>query len=456
MKCFSCGYELDASSRCPSCGQNVKIYKKLIASSNHLYNEGIFAASERRMYDAEERLNKALRINKHNIDARNLLGLVYYESGEYAKAIEEWAISKALKPEGNAAAEYLDSIYGDFTEMELVKNVIKKYNQALQYAKSDSDDLAILQFKKVLELCPGHIKANQLLAILNAKAGKFERARSYLKTAKRLDGNNPITKKLMKKIDAERKESLKHRGRVRKESVSYKNGNETIIQPRIRISGAPAILVNVLTGVVVGALAVYFLVVPQIKHDANSEAAKTITEANKQATAKEASVSALEEQIASLEEELADYESASAVSDNAEKGYLALIELYEMYFEDTSSSYANTKSAYLSMDLTVMSSSALKSYNEFADVLYDGLDEEYEKALYAYENDDLESALTLLEDITSKAPMYSNGRAMYYLGLCYKINGDTSEAISCFEKIVEVYPNGKIGKKAQKKIDALS
>ena len=456
MKCFSCGQVLDGSDRCPSCGQNVRIYKKLIASANHLYNEGLSSASERCMYDAEEKLIKSLRINKHNIDARNLLGLVYYESGEYAKAIEEWSISRALKNEDNDAIRYLSDIEGDFSEMEMIKNVIKKYNQALSYATGGSDDLAVLQLKKVLELSPSHIKANQLLALLYAKAEDYEKARQYLKTAQRLDGHNPITRSLMKKVEAERKEKMKRRGRSRKEAVSYKNGNETIIQPRLRISGIPGIMVNVIMGAVIGALAVYFLVVPDIRSRLNSEAAQTVAEANKQATAKEASVSALEEQVAELESQVESYENASADTEAQEAGYQALISLYETYLSDTSSDYYTTKTAFKNIDLTCMSSSALKSYNALADVLYEDIASDYEEATEAYGDEDYETAIELLEDITGKDSIYASGRALYYLGLCYKANGDTASAKKCFEGIIEVYPSSKIGKKAKKQINALS
>lgn len=44
-------------------------------------------------------LTECLKLNKFNIDARNLLGLVYFEMGETVDALSEWVISKNLKPE---------------------------------------------------------------------------------------------------------------------------------------------------------------------------------------------------------------------------------------------------------------------------------------------------------------------------------------------------------------------
>ena len=41
MQCFKCGAQLGAEQTCPNCGMNVKMYKKLIAISNYLYNVGL-------------------------------------------------------------------------------------------------------------------------------------------------------------------------------------------------------------------------------------------------------------------------------------------------------------------------------------------------------------------------------------------------------------------------------
>ena len=45
------------------------------------------------MSGAEEALKISLKYDKMNIDARNLLGLVYYETGEVVLALSHWVIS---------------------------------------------------------------------------------------------------------------------------------------------------------------------------------------------------------------------------------------------------------------------------------------------------------------------------------------------------------------------------
>ena len=87
---------------------DVKVYKKIMQTSNAYYNQALSRAGVRDLSGAVESLKKSLRFNKKNIQARNLLGLVYFEMGETVSALSEWVISKNFKPENNIAGEYLD------------------------------------------------------------------------------------------------------------------------------------------------------------------------------------------------------------------------------------------------------------------------------------------------------------------------------------------------------------
>ena len=85
---------------------------------------------------AVESLKKSLRFNKKNIQARNLLGLVYFEMGETVSALSEWVISKNFKPENNIAGEYLDEIQKNRARLESINQTIKKYNQGIAVLSS--------------------------------------------------------------------------------------------------------------------------------------------------------------------------------------------------------------------------------------------------------------------------------------------------------------------------------
>lgn len=87
-----------------------------------------------------------------NIEARNLLGLVYFEMGETVDALSEWVISKNLQPEKNIADAYIEAVQNSPSQLENLNQAIKKYNQALVYCRQGSLDLALIQLRKVLSI----------------------------------------------------------------------------------------------------------------------------------------------------------------------------------------------------------------------------------------------------------------------------------------------------------------
>ena len=100
MNCMNCGaFLVDKDlDYCPKCGCNVLIQKKVDYLSRQYYNRGLEKASVRDLSGAIDCLKQSLIYNKHNIQARNLLGLVYFETGEVVAALSEWVISKNLTP----------------------------------------------------------------------------------------------------------------------------------------------------------------------------------------------------------------------------------------------------------------------------------------------------------------------------------------------------------------------
>ena len=170
MRCYNCGAELGKGDNCQNCGTNVKVYKKILMASNAYYNDALEKAGVRDLSGAIESLKISLRFNKLNIDARNLLGLIYYEMGEVVTALTEWVISKNYQPKDNLASRYLDEVQKNQARLDSVNQTIKKYNQALLYCKQNSRDLAIIQLKKVLSLNPKLVSGHQLLALANGAA----------------------------------------------------------------------------------------------------------------------------------------------------------------------------------------------------------------------------------------------------------------------------------------------
>ena len=152
--------------------------KKFLYQSNQWYNDGLRRANIRDLSGAVTSLKKSLQFNRDNIAARNLLGLVYFGQGEVAEALVEWIISKNIKSHENIADYYIKKVQETPSELEVMNQAIKKYNQCLTYCQQDGEDLAVIQLKKVVASHPTFLKAYQLLALLYLKTEQYAKAKT--------------------------------------------------------------------------------------------------------------------------------------------------------------------------------------------------------------------------------------------------------------------------------------
>ena len=97
--------------------------------------------------------------------------------GEAALALKEWVISKNLRHRGNIADDYIRDMRDNRQSLDSADHSIRKFNQALEYAKTGSKDMAVIQLKKVINVNPRMIKAYQLLALLYLQDNKLELAK---------------------------------------------------------------------------------------------------------------------------------------------------------------------------------------------------------------------------------------------------------------------------------------
>ena len=138
MFCYNCGCHLSEHDFCTSCGADVSLYKKIMCMSNRFYNDGLEKAGVRDLTGAINSLRQSLKFNKNNIEARNLLGLVYFETGEVVAALSEWVISKNMRPEKNIADDYINMLQSNAAWMPLTRpsrNTIRHWSIAIRTAR---------------------------------------------------------------------------------------------------------------------------------------------------------------------------------------------------------------------------------------------------------------------------------------------------------------------------------
>ena len=310
MNCYNCGCRLSQHDFCTACGADVGLYKKIMTISNLYYNEGLEKATVRDLTGAVTSLRQSLKFNKSNIDARNLLGLVYFEMGEVVAALSEWVISKNMRPQKNVADDYIGMVQNNSARLESINATIKKYNQALVYCHQDSKDLAIIQLKKVLSLNPKFVRAHQLLALLYIDSEQWDKAKRELEKCCNIDPHNTMTRRYMKIVDAvlEPDEGIRGDGRRKnEEAVRYQKDNEIIIQPlsvkEPKRSGVGT-LFNVAIGLIIGLAAMYFLVLPSSITEEKEKANEQIKQISAQLDVKTSTIAELEAERNDLEDEI--------------------------------------------------------------------------------------------------------------------------------------------------------
>lgn len=459
MFCYNCGRHLSEHDFCTACGADVSLYKKIMYVSNMFYNEGLERAGVRDLSGAITSLRQSLKFNKNNIEARNLLGLVYFEMGEVVAALSEWVISKNLRAEKNIADDYINMVQSNATRLDAINQTIKKYNQALVYCMQDSKDLAIIQLKKVLSLNPKFIRAHQLLALLYVDGEQWERAQRELKRCMDIDRNNTMTLRYVREVEQMLlpDENVKQTGKHKKdEVVRYQTDNEIIIQPlnvKEPKGGGVSTLINIGIGLVIGLASMYFLVVPAAVSNANNKAQETITEIGNKMDAKtsriqelESQISGLQEEINSLNQELEAYVGAGGTLQTID----SLLTAASAYLEsgDVTQTAANLDNIAQTIDIDATSEAFRKLYDTLLVTIGPKVSATYYAAGYsAYESGDYPVAV---ENLT-KAFHYdeTNVDALFFLGQSYRKNGDNENAIAAFDKVVELFPGTERARRSQ-------
>ncbi len=438
MKCFNCGADLKDSEYCSQCGADVKLYSRMLKLSNAYYNEGLEKAKVRDLSGAVLALRESLKINKKNTNARNLLGLVYYEMGMAVEALTQWIISRSFQSSKNIADEYIESIQNNPARLDTVNTSLRKYNQALVYCQQGSYDLAIIQLKKVLSVNGKLLDAHLLLALLYMKVENYARARNEIKKVLAVDCNNTQALRYLKELNRENDKDQPKEEEKNKDYIAYTRDNETIIQP-VGVkdnSGFHAIL-NVVIGLVIGVAVMGLLIMPALQSKKSGELNKAVAEYSDQVDAKSATLDSLKQENESLKQQAE--EATKAASDAADKvsSYEELLKAYASYSAGDSAAALQELEA---INQDTLSDDAKTLYSSvFSEVGVTAVNDLYKTGYAAYEKGDYDTAIADL----GKCYELDNtqGDALYFLARSYHKSGDTENAKIYYQKVIEEFPN---------------
>ena len=355
MNCMNCGaFLVDKDlDYCPKCGCNVLIQKKVDYLSRKCYNEGLEKASVRDLSGAISCLKQSLMYNKHNIQARNLLGLVYFETGEVVAALSEWVISKNLQPSRNLASEYINKLQANSNKLEAINETIRKYNDALNLCREGHEDMAANRLKKILTQNPKLIKGYHLLALVQIKEGEYNKARRTLRKAAKIDKTNTTTLRFLSEIDEQTGVStrLDRQNKRSKKQVDSSESDMVIRTPQYKEKSRVSLFFTLIAGFAAGLLAFYLLAVPAIRQGIYREANQQIVKYSDAVSSQGAELTKAQSQA----QESGDTVEAASKQIEEEK--------------KKSSSYEALIEAYAALQQQNMDEAALKIQNVYADLL---------------------------------------------------------------------------------------
>lgn len=461
MNCPNCGTPLENTYRCPQCQHEDQTLKRIIRASNYHYNQGLYKARIRDLSGAITSLQMSLKYNKRNTNARNLLGLVYFQTGETVEALGEWVISMHFQSKGNIAKNYIKKIQNNQEQLEEINSTIQNYNQALQYVRAGKSDLAINELKKAVHSNSNYIRAYQLLGLLYMQKKQYSAAKKILSKALKLDRNNTTTVRYLAELgDVSHRRKEKDEGTSRQTYVQIKDPTPIIIERTANsytdFNTSTLSFVNILIGIIIGAAVVGLLLVPSIQKTKTTEYNEAIVSYSSQISERNKEIATLKSELDELREENSRLSSdAENLTDIADGGLTenTLIQAMKAYLDNDFLDCGNL--------LTEVDKNLLEDQD--AQAVYDYLIAKtsdtvitryFAEAYEYYNNKDYMNAVGYFDKILKLSP--SSTEARYQMGRCYQYLTDFEKARQCYTYIIDNHSDSNYYEDAQKYLNEIN
>lgn len=456
--CPKCEGPLSAKkNHCDRCGEDIEIYVKIVRASNSFYNQGLLKAKVRDLTGAVEDLKKSLKLNKRNTNARNLLGLIYFEMGETVAALGEWVISKHFQAEENDADDFMEAVQSNPTKLETMNQAIKKYNSALLSAKQGSTDLAIIQLKKVISINTHFIRAYQLLALLYIKTGEKDKAKRYLFKARKIDVGNTTTLRYIKELNLNQgSDEPVHGGGEYRNKRAYEDVSFAPVSSYQEDKPNVFAFINLVLGIIIGIAVVFILIVPTVKKNAIKDLNNDSKGYSEQISSQASQIYTLENDKKKLEsnvEELQKQIDSLKVVEYDESMYDDLFKAVKLYIDGDKEEAAKS---LIKVDQEKITRNGAKDlYNLIKEETYETTAVKmYEEGRSLYNSGRYEKALEQLNVALELNP--ENEDTLYFLARTYHKLGENEKAKNYYNMIITDYPDTERAVLAKEKIRELN
>lgn len=418
--------------------------------SNCYYNLGLERARLRDLSGAAELLKKSLQFNKYQIDARNLLGLIFFECGETADALIQWVISMNLHPEENRADYYLEEIQRKPAILKICSDNVQRYNQALHYAQNNNEDLAIMQLNQVISDSPNYIKAHILLALLYMKRENWVKAGRSLYKVLKIDRNNPKAIVLMDEVKEKTGRKEVEQSRLKNVFSHRKMTDDDVLVPQEVKEISPwMVVVYILSGVVLAFFVFNILVMPAKTRALNSNNNQELISYTEKLDLANREYNDLQEQYKLLEKQYNEAALQVQQYENANESFMGQYQaLNQITVARDKGDIVLAAQLYTGLDSSQITDENL--LNQFQEIKHSMESTVYQQLADRATNDwnggNQQSAaeLYLLSVTIREEP-----ENMFLLARLYQSMGRSEDANTLFDKIIGSYPESPYAERAR-------
>ena len=453
-RCPYCGNLIKYGVYCNACMKRIDWIQKIWDKSAFYYNEGLEAAKNRELSRACVYLQKAIMLYQYNIEARNLLGLVYLEIGQVGDALKEWIISCSLQKKENSASYYIAEIQKRPKYIETSKEAIVLYNRALGYLKQGNMDMGMIRLKKAISLQPKFIEARVLLALVYIQQKQYYKAKEQVKKTLDVDKGHQRALLYYKDLEGEDTDHVENYEKAypsrKQKQVSLSKVLDTSAYLRKRVG---YFLLGSLAMFIIGK----YLVLPsQMKnYQGEIKQLQTSEETLSQqlqilSETYEVKLTELENHKTKLEKEVTQYkESVNTLTQKEKLNVAAQLEEEREYVKAAETIYSVGSSSLEEGDLQRLSELKERVYPKATESLYN-------EGVSLYQRENYADALATFESVLLYEPEEWIGcRTLYYLAEIHDVNQEIDTAKRYYEKVKIEYPDTNAAARAKERLEQL-
>ena len=213
---------------------------------------------------------------------------------------------------------------------------------------------------------------------------------------------------------------------------------------------------NILIGMVLGAALIWFLVAPAVNQNRSEKL-------NNQMRAYSEQINTLEAQVSAQTRTLDQYRTAGDEAQKAVDQAKATSDSYEKLLQVSSQSrsgeysYTDMADALLEITRDSLGDSGKEMYDTLSDSIFPtACRRRYAAGVDSLESEDYDQAIEYLTKVVKMDESYNDGQAIYRLAQAYQGKGDTENAKTWYQKMVDTYNNSRYIEDAKKQLAILN